>query len=99
MNPLSYLKNVVTLQLDTEKCNGCKMCSIVCPHEVFGFKENKAYIINKDLCMECGACAMNCPEKAIYVKSGVGCAAGIINGLISGGEPSCDCAGSKSGCC
>jgi len=72
---------------------------IVCPHEVFGIKEKKAYIINRDLCMECGACEKNCPEGAIRVRSGTGCAAAILNGLLGGTEPSCDCSTSKSNCC
>lgn len=99
MAELVYLKNVVTLQLDLEKCNGCMMCIIVCPHEVFQLKNKKVFITNKDQCMECGACAKNCPEGAISVRSGVGCAAGIINGLLRGTEPSCDCSGTETDCC
>jgi len=99
MNGLVYLKDSVTLELDAEKCTGCKMCLVVCPHQVFGFHNNKAMILNKDYCMECGACALNCPEGAISVRSGVGCAAGILNGLIRGTEPSCDCSGPGSDCC
>lgn len=99
MKPLTYLKDVVTLELDLQKCNGCLMCITVCPHEVFEFREKKAYIKNKDQCMECGACEKNCPEGAINVRSGVGCAAGIINGILRGTEPTCDCAGSKNSCC
>ncbi|MCK9613565.1 MAG: 4Fe-4S binding protein [Bacteroidales bacterium] len=99
MKQLTYLKNVVTLELDLQKCNGCKMCITVCPHEVFGFSEKKAFIKNKDQCMECGACEKNCPEGAISVRSGVGCVAGIINGIMRGSEPSCDCSGTKSDCC
>jgi NAD-dependent dihydropyrimidine dehydrogenase PreA subunit len=98
MKELTYLKNVVTLQLDKEKCNGCTMCTIVCPHAVFMMKDKKSFIQRKDSCMECGACAMNCPTGAITVKSGVGCATGIIYGLLRGTEPTCDCAGG-SGCC
>ncbi len=30
-----YLKNVVTLKLNEDKCTGCGMCLDVCPHEVF----------------------------------------------------------------
>ena len=97
MKDLTYLKNVITLQLDSEKCNGCTMCTIVCPHAVFVMKEKKAFIQHKDFCMECGACAMNCSTGALTVKSGVGCAAGIINGLLRGTEPTCDCG--SSGCC
>ena len=93
-----YIKNVVTLKIDQAKCTGCGMCLNVCPHEVFKIEKRKAEIIDKDACMECGACEKNCPTKAIAVKAGVGCAAGIINGIIHGTEPTCDCSDGKS-CC
>jgi len=98
MNRFVYLTGVVSLELAIEKCNGCRMCMMVCPHAVFEMENKKAVIRYKDLCMECGACAKNCPEEAITVKSGVGCAAGIINGLIRGTEPTCDCS-SGGNCC
>ena len=98
MRELIYLKGVVTLELAQEKCNGCGMCTKVCPHEVFGIAGGKASIINRDYCMECGACALNCPMKAISVRSGVGCAAGIINGILKGTDPTCEC-GKSSECC
>ncbi|MEI6898786.1 MAG: mercury methylation ferredoxin HgcB [Bacteroidota bacterium] len=94
----TYLPDVVTLELDIEKCNGCRICIIVCPHDVFRTENRKVSIVNKDSCMECGACAMNCEPGAITVKSGVGCAAGILNGIIRGTEPTCDC-GDGSTCC
>ncbi|MDD5456811.1 MAG: mercury methylation ferredoxin HgcB [Candidatus Margulisbacteria bacterium] len=97
MSGNEYLKNVTTLSLDSEKCKGCGLCAVVCPHNVFAMKNKKASIINKDNCMECGACAKNCAYGAITVKSGVGCAAGIISGTIRGTEPSCGC--DKGGCC
>lgn len=97
MQGTSYLKNVTTLNLNHDKCVGCGVCAIVCPHNVFGIKNNKAYIINKDKCMECGACKKNCAFEAVDVKSGVGCAAGIIMGALKGTEPTCDCSG--KGCC
>ncbi len=95
-----YLKNVVTLELNVDKCIGCGLCSEVCPHRVFEIKEKRAVIVDRDGCMECGACSSNCPVDAINVKSGVGCATGIIIGALQGTEPTCDC-GSDSGkaCC
>jgi Fe-S-cluster-containing hydrogenase component 2 len=58
--------------------------------------------MDRDRCIECGACMMNCSFGAIRVNSGVGCAAALINGLIRGGEPQCGCGGNEErgeSCC
>ena len=95
---LVYLKSVVTLELDGAKCTGCGVCLDVCPHSVFALASGKARVVARDACMECGACARNCPFEALAVRAGVGCAAGIINGLLRGTEPTCDCSADSS-CC
>jgi ferredoxin len=84
-----YLKNVVSLVYKEEKCTGCGRCAEVCPHAVFEMVGRKARVIDRDRCMECGACDMNCPSDAISVHSGVGCAAAIIQGMLTGREPNC----------
>ena len=96
MRKVYYLKNVVTLKLDSNKCTGCGMCTVVCPHAVFGMNEKKALLLDRDACMECGACALNCPVQAIEVRSGVGCASAIIRGALAGTEPTC---GDTGSCC
>jgi len=88
---LMYLHNVATLQIDSEKCNGCAACTHVCPHGVIEMRARKAVIRARDACMECGACRMNCPEAAIEVEAGVGCAHAIIRGMITGSPPQCGC--------
>lgn len=95
---LEYLRGVSTLELDAEKCIGCGMCAVVCPHAVFMLEGRKARITDADLCMECGACANNCPVDAISVKKGVGCAQAVRNGLLKGTEPDCGC-GDDGTCC
>jgi NAD-dependent dihydropyrimidine dehydrogenase PreA subunit len=91
MTRLRYLPGVVTLTLDREKCTGCGMCLSVCPHAVFLLQDRKSRIVDRDACMECGACGLNCPEDAIQGRSGVGCAAAVIKGMLRGTEPCCDC--------
>jgi ferredoxin len=94
-----YLKNITTLQVFPEKCTGCGRCTEVCPHAVLRLEDRKVSIADKDRCMECGACEKNCDYGAISVKAGVGCAAAVINGILRGTEPSCDCGGSSGTCC
>jgi NAD-dependent dihydropyrimidine dehydrogenase PreA subunit len=75
-----------TLTLDSDLCNGCRTCTTVCPHAVFAPARGKVLINHLEDCMECGACALNCPQKAIKVEAGVGCAWAIINSAISGSK-------------
>jgi ferredoxin len=91
MGSLRYLSDVATLELDPEKCTGCTMCVQVCPHAVFVVDNGKAKIVDRGACMECGACANNCPEEALTVRAGVGCASAVLIGNLRGTEPTCDC--------
>ena len=80
MQGLRYLEEAVTLSLDAEKCNGCRQCTLVCPHGVFAIGDDKrACLADRGACMECGARALNCSTGAITVEPGVGCAAAIIH--------------------
>jgi len=98
---MKYLANVVTLEYEIEKCTGCRRCVEVCPQQVFIMEDKRARVVDRDRCMECGACALNCDFGALRVNSGVGCAAAIITGMLTGGEPTCGCDSddSSSSCC
>jgi ferredoxin len=95
-----YMKNVSTLKIDKVLCTGCGRCTEVCPREVFTIENRKASITNLDNCLECGACMNNCAFKALNVKSGVGCAAAMVKGLLKYGDMdkgTCGC--ENGGCC
>lgn len=94
---MRYLADVTTLAYDAEKCAGCGRCVEVCPHGVFVMRDKRAAVTDRDRCMECGACQRNCDFGALSVNAGVGCAAAIITGLLTGKEPTCGC--DDSGCC
>jgi ferredoxin len=82
---LRYLENVVTLEYDPSKCTGCEKCLEVCPHAIFMMDENgKARMVDRDLCIECGACMRNCHFGAIKVRPGVGCAYAIMISALRG---------------
>jgi NAD-dependent dihydropyrimidine dehydrogenase PreA subunit len=89
MGQLVYLKDVVTLKLDQKECVGCGICLLVCPHAVLSLSNGTAEIANRDACMECGACARNCPVDALSVRTGVGCAAAVINSMLGKKKSSC----------
>jgi len=91
MGQLIYLKDVVTLKLNQEKCMGCGMCLLVCPRAVLSLTNGKIEIANRDACMECGACARNCPAEALNVRSGVGCAVAVVNAMLGRKKSSCCC--------
>ncbi len=95
MPGLRYIDDVVTLELDPGACTGCTMCVQVCPHGVLAMEERRARVVDRDACIECGACVRNCPADALSVTPGVGCAAAIIKGWLTGSEPTCG----PDGCC
>ena len=98
---MKYRANVTTLAYSPDKCVGCGRCAEVCPRGVFAIQGGgrRAAVTDKDLCLECGACALNCEFGAIAVNTGVGCAAALINGMITGGAPTCGCDSTPGSVC
>lgn len=96
----SYMET--TLKLDTALCINCKRCTQVCPHGVFADGPEHAELARPTACMECGACALNCPVQAIEVQSGVGCAWAMISAALRGKDMDigeCSCGGDEGSCC
>ena len=90
--------NINTLRYDSELCNGCGMCTMVCPHAVFAPNGRVAQLVRPEACMECGACQVNCSTGAISVDSGVGCAAAMILAALTG-KKEASCGGDTDASC
>jgi ferredoxin len=55
-----------------EPCRGCKYtdCVVVCPMECF-YGDDRQLYIDPDDCIDCGACAPECPVEAIFLDADV----------------------------
>ena len=66
------------LKVDQEKCKNCKnkTCAFICPANVYSIdEETQKTIVQWENCLECGACKIACPKKAIewnYPSAGCG---------------------------
>ncbi len=72
------------ISIDETKCNGCKMCVWVCPHDVLEMNGESALAAHPENCIECGACMLNCKPEAVSVVKGTGCIFYIIKEDILG---------------
>jgi NAD-dependent dihydropyrimidine dehydrogenase PreA subunit len=75
------------IALNPNACTGCGSCVKVCPHRVLALNNKKARLAFEALCIECGACQLNCQNSAIEVTKGSGCLFTIIKEDILKLEP------------
>ncbi|MDP2974426.1 MAG: 4Fe-4S binding protein [Candidatus Diapherotrites archaeon] len=54
--------------VDSKKCTGCGTCVQVCPVNVFELQKEKSVVKNPKDCIQCRACEVSCPAKAIVLK-------------------------------
>ncbi|MFQ6615315.1 MAG: HgcAB-like fusion protein [Fidelibacterota bacterium] len=57
--------------LDEEKCRGAGFCEQVCPRNCYEVDQvrHKAARPRADLCVQCGACIVQCPFDALYFET------------------------------
>ena len=60
--------SAVTAVVDPEKCASCLICVRSCPFDVPRINEEGVSEIDDALCQGCGACAAECPAKAIELR-------------------------------
>jgi NAD-dependent dihydropyrimidine dehydrogenase PreA subunit len=88
-----------SLRYDSDRCINCGRCTQVCPHAVFEKGPERVALAHPAACMECGACALNCPADAIVVQSGVGCAWAMIAAALRGKNMDTECSCGDDGAC
>lgn len=62
------LKGTVIALVDTALCNGCEICTEICPFEALKMAD-KVAVADKSKCDGCGMCVMACPVKAIVLQN------------------------------
>jgi Fe-S-cluster-containing hydrogenase component 2 len=55
------------LEVDDDKCQGCKMCLLVCPLGGMGFSKTKGIAVKCDLCGGEPECVNFCPTGALEI--------------------------------
>jgi len=77
--PNYYNMKIVTTGkaiIDEEKCNGCGLCTKICPGRALGVrgegKEKKAYMLDEEVtpCVSCNCCYAICKKDAICSTTG-----------------------------
>jgi len=62
-------ENKLSIVIDINKCKGIGICEQVCPKGCYTVvKKHSVAMIEKDRCVKCGACIVQCPFDALYFK-------------------------------
>ena len=65
---MALARYVHSIQLQSDKCQGCICCVKACPTDALRVRNGKAEIL-ADRCIDCGACAVACPYHAFTVEN------------------------------
>ena len=60
--------SLLAYEIEPEKCRGCTLCAKKCPAKAISGELKAPHIIDKNLCVKCGACSKICRFGAISVK-------------------------------
>ena len=65
--PAGVCRNLITLTILPDLCNGCGLCRRECPSEAISGKKKKVHVIDTDRCIRCKICVDVCPEGAVEI--------------------------------
>ena len=63
--PAKECSNLITYEIEAEKCKGCTLCAKKCPANAISGELKNAHVINQDMCIKCGQCVTLCKFGAI----------------------------------
>lgn len=72
-NPHAFMKSNYMAAFNENECKSCFRCVEICPtkairHYLKHENYEEMWIVDPELCIGCGVCASNCPNKKIYLK-------------------------------
>lgn len=65
--PAADCAELLTFEIDSEKCTGCTLCKRKCPVEAITGETKKPHMINIEKCIKCGKCNQVCRFNAVKV--------------------------------
>jgi NADP-reducing hydrogenase subunit HndC len=65
--PAGVCKDLITYQIDSDKCTGCMLCARNCPQKCISGERKKPHLITTADCIRCGICIDNCKFDAVQV--------------------------------
>jgi len=66
--PAGSCKELITFEIDPEKCKGCGICAKACPAHCISGESKEPYKIDSQSCIKCGTCKEKCPFGAITTE-------------------------------
>ena len=66
--PAGVCTALIEYYIDADKCTGCMRCLRECPTNAVSGEKKEVHVINKDLCIKCGACADVCKFDAVLKR-------------------------------
>jgi NADH-quinone oxidoreductase subunit F len=66
--PAGLCPDLVTFNIDPEKCTGCMACAKYCPADAITGEKKEVHVIDQEKCIKCRECLRRCRFDAVYTE-------------------------------